>query len=186
MAMFQRCFLIVCLCLRIHFFDQISLQIYRHIVKPGVLYFNKGLFLLKRRHESFLNAWKQKISFTDWQLALICCLNCNRIRVPQNVILVSNERMGKIINWAVQEEDLTSVELLLGCWKINKKMQKVRLNSIQLQITQLRPNLFQCNHQHRDRRTFDIIISKPIAYSSDGTSLKKCWKKFDFYGWVLT
>ncbi len=44
--------------------------------------------------------------------------------------------------------------LILGCCKSIAKMQKVRLNGTQLPITPLLPNRFQCNLQHRVRKSF--------------------------------
>ncbi len=43
---------------------------------------------------------------------------------------------------------------LLGCCKSTEKMVIVRLNGIQLPITQLLPNTFQCNLPYRVRKSF--------------------------------
>ncbi len=71
---------------------------------------------------------------------------------------------------------------MLGCCQSIEKMQNVRLNGIQLAITQLLPKKFQYSLKHRVRKSFYFIRAKPISHLSDQTRRKELLKKGGLLG----
>ncbi len=70
---------------------------------------------------------------------------------------------------------------IIGCCKSIEKMQKVRLNGIQLPSTQFLPNRFQCNVQHRVRKSFLHHNIKANSLLEQQNKTKKIVeKKVDF------
>ncbi len=73
------------------------------------------------------------------------------------------------------------VWIVLGCCKSREKLQKVRLNGIQLPITQLLPNRFQCNFPHRVRKSFSKYNIKANFLFERQSRRRKLLKK----GWTF-